>query len=110
MFRNLAFVIALLFTSAGCGTQSPAAPTSDFAVPRVGASAPLSGRVTDFTTNAGISGAKVECGDLGFSGKFVTAVTAVSDATGAYKVNVDAASYSAFVRRRDRRVIGARAS
>jgi hypothetical protein len=98
VFRNpAALAIAVLFASGGCGTQSPAVPTSDFAAPRVGVSAPLSGRVIDFTTNAGISGAKVEFGDLGFSGTFVTAMTAVTDATGAYKLNVDAASYIAFV-------------
>ena len=92
MFRNLAVsLLAVLFVSAGCGTQSPAAPTSDYAVPRVGASVPLTGRVVDFTTNAGISGATLEFGGLDFSGRFVAATTAVSDATSSYKVNVGAA-------------------
>ena len=40
-------------------------PTSDYAVPRIGASTTLSGRVIDFTTNTGVSGAKLEFGDRG---------------------------------------------
>jgi hypothetical protein len=99
MSRNLvAFFLAGSLASAGCGgTQSPAVPTSDFAVPRVGASVLVSGRVVDFTTNAGIPGAKVEFGNLAFSGQFVAATTVVSDATGAYRANVAGAAYSAFV-------------
>jgi hypothetical protein len=89
--RNLALSLLAVFVSAGCGTQSPAAPTSDFAVPRVGASVPLTGRIVDFTTNAGVSGATVEFGGLDFSGRFVAATTGVSDITGAFKVNVGAA-------------------
>jgi hypothetical protein len=87
----------MLFAAAGCGTQSPAAPTSGYAVPRVGASVPLTGRVVDFATNAGTSGATIEFGDLDFSGRFVATARTVSDGTGSYKMNVSGAGYSALV-------------
>ena len=97
--RNLmACLLAVLFASAGCGTPSPAAatPTSEYAVARTGVTVPLSGRVLDFTSNVGIPGATVEFGGLDFSGRFVPAVTAVSDGTGSYKTAI-AAGTSAFV-------------
>jgi hypothetical protein len=92
----LASALAVLLASAACGTPSPAAPTSDYGVPRVNISVPLSGRAIDFTTNAGTSGALIAFGNLDFSGRFVAATTTASDVTGSYKVSV-AVGYSAFV-------------
>ena len=89
MSRNLvASLFAVSLVSAGCGTPSPATPTSDYAVLRIGTSALLSGRVLDFTTNGGVPGATVEFGNLNFSGTLVPAATAVSDGTGSYRVAV----------------------
>jgi len=89
VFRSrVAFLLVVACASVGCGTQSPAEPTFDYAVPRAGASVAVSGRVVDFTTNAAVPGATVEFGGLDFSGRFVPAVTAVSDGTGAYKAAI----------------------
>jgi hypothetical protein len=92
----VACLLAAVFSSAGCGTSAPAAPTSDYAVPRGSASVAVSGRVIDFTTNAAVPGATVEFGGLDFSGRFVPALTAVTDGTGAYKAAIVAGT-STFV-------------
>jgi hypothetical protein len=86
--HRVACLLVVVFSSGGCGTSPPAAPTSDYAVPRAGGSVAVSGRVVDFTTDAAIAGATVEFGGLDFSGRFVPAVTAVSDGTGAYKATI----------------------
>jgi hypothetical protein len=57
-------------------------------VPRAGGRVAVSGRVVDFTTDAAIAGATVEFGGLDFSGRFVPAVTALSDGAGAYKATI----------------------
>jgi len=95
--RHLPALIAVLLSSVECSTPSPAAPTSSYAVPRPGASVSLSGRVIDFTTNAGIPGATIAFGDFDAFGRFAAARTVVSDTTGSYAVNVGAAGSSAFV-------------
>jgi hypothetical protein len=90
-----AWLFAVVFAS-GCGTPPPAAPTSDFGVPRTEMSVPLSGRVIDFATNGGVSGATIEFGYLDLFGKFVAAAKTVSDGTGSYRAT-RAPGYSALV-------------
>lgn len=92
--RNLVMALLAVFASVGCDAQSPAVPTSDFAVPRAGASVTVSGSVVDFTTNAGVPGATVEFGGLDGAGRFVPAVTTVSDGTGRYKAAVAAGTFT----------------
>ena len=59
-------------------------------------SVPLSGRVIDFATNAGVPGVTIEFGYLDLFGRFVAAAKAVSDGAGSYRA-MNAPGYSALV-------------
>jgi hypothetical protein len=85
--------IAVLFISVGCAEQSIEGPSSVYvyAVPRDRSVVPVSGRVLDFATNAGIAGASVAFGNFeSGSGRLVAAAATITDAAGSYTLSTPA--------------------
>jgi hypothetical protein len=97
----LAFIFAL---AVGPACDTPTEPTRVArAVPRPTAAVTISGRVSEYSTNAATARARVGFGDLNFSGRFVANAEATTDAAGSYVLTIQPGSYLAAV---DGQVVG----
>jgi len=79
-YRVVAAMTVLLIAAVGCSSQSPGAPSGNRPVT-------VSGRVLDFSTNAGVGGAAVAFGTID-GPSFAAVGTAVSDAGASYTLTV----------------------
>jgi hypothetical protein len=80
--RHAATIMVLLLSVVGCDTQPPGAPSRANIGPVT-----VSGRVLDFSTNAGVAGAIVSFGTID-SGPFAAVGTTTSNAAGSYTLTV----------------------
>jgi hypothetical protein len=81
-FPRAATIVVLLVSAVSCDTQPPGAPS-----PASGGPVTVSGRVLDFSTNAGVAGATVSFGTID-GGAFAAVGTATSNAAGSYTLRV----------------------
>jgi hypothetical protein len=81
-YRGAATITVLLVCAVGCDTKAPAAPS-----PATIGPVTVSGRVLEFSTNAGVAGAVVSFGTID-NGPFAAVGTATSNAAGSYTLRV----------------------
>jgi hypothetical protein len=80
--RRATTIMVLLVSAVGCDTQPPGAPSHATVGPVA-----VSGRVLEFSTNAGVAGAIVSFGTID-NGPFAAVGTATSNAAGSYTLSV----------------------
>lgn len=80
--RRAASIMVLLVSAVGCATQPPGAPSHANTGPVI-----VSGRVLDFSTNAGVAGATVSFGTID-GGPFAAVGTTTSNAAGSDTLSV----------------------
>jgi hypothetical protein len=86
--RHLAVAVLVVFV-VSCD-KLPAAPTGS-------ADVRVTGRILDYASGAGVSGARVAFEDLGTDNRYVVVATALSDVTGAYTLMVPSGDHQPFV-------------
>lgn len=82
LHRRAATIMVLLVSAVGCDTQPPGAPS-----PATIGPVTVSGRVLEFSTDAGVAGAIVSFGTID-NGPFAAVGTATSNAMGSYTLSV----------------------
>jgi AGZA family xanthine/uracil permease-like MFS transporter len=92
-------VLVLLTVALSTACDAPVKPSNvSLSTPRQDlAAVRMSGRALDYGTDAGVAGATVAVGELGFAGQFVAETQAVTDAAGSYTLTVRPGSYFAAV-------------